>query len=92
MQAQDFQTRDDIQDALVSRANSDSAFRAQLLENPRDAVREAIGIEIPGSIELKVHEEDTTNFHLVLPISDRVTENELAEIMGGSSVDDIATY
>ena len=75
--------REDIERELISRAGSDESFRALLLENPNDAVREALNFNVPSNFTLKVHEEDANSLHLVLPPSDRLTEDELASVAGG---------
>ena len=75
--------KEDIERELLSRAGSDEAFRARLLENPNEAVREALDINVPSSFKLNVYEEDANSFHLVLPPSDRLTESELASVAGG---------
>lgn len=75
--------RDDIERELLDRAESDDAFRARLLDNPNDAVREALSLNIPSNVTLKVHEEDATSIHLVLPANRELSEEELASIAGG---------
>ncbi len=75
--------REDIERVLVNRAGNDESFRALLLENPRDAVREALSISVPSHFKLEVHEEDANSLHLVLPPSDRLSEEELASVAGG---------
>ena len=77
--------RDEIERALLDKAESDDSFRALLLENPNDAVREALSLNIPSNVTLKVHEEDATSIHLVLPASSQLSEEELASIAGGKS-------
>ncbi len=77
--------REDIERALVNRAGRDEAFRALLLENPRDAVREALNISVPSHFTLEVHEEDASSLHLVLPPGDRLSEEELASVAGGKA-------
>ena len=75
--------REDIERELLNRAESDDSFRALLLENPNDAVREALSLNVPSNVTLKVHEEDATSIHLVLPASSQLSEEELASIAGG---------
>ena len=75
--------REDIERELLERAGSDESFRALLLENPRGAVQEALSITVPSHFTLNVHEEDASSLHLVLPPSDRLSEDELASVAGG---------
>ena len=75
--------REDIERELLERAGSDESFRALLLEDPKDAVRQALNISVPSHFTLKVHEEDASSLHLVLPPSERLSEDELASVAGG---------
>lgn len=83
MQAEEMQSREELEQTLVARAIDDDQFRALLLENPRDAVRQELGIDVPSQIKITVHQERVDDFHLVLPISDRLSDNELSKIIGG---------
>lgn len=82
------ETRHDLENRLISRAGEDEVFRSLLLENPREAVRDETGMTIPAHIELTVHEEGRASFHMVLPASPRLSEQELESISGGSSTSD----
>ena len=76
-------TASEIRDQLIAQAEDDDDFRARLLEDPKAILKEEYGIAIPESLNLYVHEDDTTSAHLVLPRSKRLTENELAAVSGG---------
>ena len=77
-------TRDDVQQLLLDRASEDETFRALLLQDPRRAILDLTGIDVPSDVKLTVHEEGTKSFHLVVPASDRLTEGELAAVSGGA--------
>ena len=70
--------------SVADRAANDEDFRAQLLSDPAAAIHDAFGIALPSSITLQVHEETRDSFHLVLPPSASLTEQELAGVVGGS--------
>ena len=76
-------TRADVERSLLSKASTDDEFRALLLADPHKAISDAVGIELPERIDLTVHEEDSTSFHLVLPAADQLTASELATVAGG---------
>ncbi|MFC5472130.1 NHLP leader peptide family RiPP precursor [Cohnella suwonensis] len=52
---------------IIKKAWEDASFKKSLLSDPKSAIREAFGIEIPEAIELKVVEETPTTYYLVLP-------------------------
>ena len=79
-------TRAELDAELIARVTDDEDFRALLLENPKDAIRQATGIEIPEEFTIHVHEEDSVAAHIVLPPSGQLTEADLAVIAGGNGL------
>lgn len=78
------QTAVEIEAQIRVRADEDTAFRARLLEDPRGAIQEATGLEVPESFSIQVHEEGATDFHLVLPpAGGRLSDQELRDASGG---------
>ena len=61
------QTAEEMQRQLLERAEKDPAFRAQLLANPKDAIKQEYGAEVPDFIDIQVHESDSSVVHMVLP-------------------------
>ena len=76
-------TRTELEAELIARVSDDDAFRARLLADPKEAIREAAGIDIPEDFNIQVHEENSMTAHLVLPPSGRLTQEELAAVAGG---------
>ena len=68
---------------IISKAVEDDAFRARLLENPKEAVQEALGVTIPDAFTIEVHEESAMVAHLVLPSSGQLSAADLAAVTGG---------
>jgi hypothetical protein len=60
--------RGELEERLVRRANSDSAFRQRLLTDPRSAIAEELDVTLPDSLEVVVVEESPGRLCLVLPI------------------------
>jgi Nitrile hydratase, alpha chain len=60
--------RSELQDRLVKRALADPAFRARLLESPREAVADELGVELPSGLEVVVVEETAERIAVVLPV------------------------
>ena len=52
---------------IIDKANGDDDFRARLIADPKGAIREALGVEIPESMAITVHQDTSTTVHLVLP-------------------------
>ena len=78
--------RNDYTDKLIARAQRDEEFRAKLVSDPRSAVSEELGVEIPESLNVRVIEEEADEVVLVLPAAagEALSEEELAEAAGGS--------
>ena len=53
---------------IIDRAQSDPAFRERLLEDPRGAIGELLGVELPERIEVRVIEERPDLMCVVLPV------------------------
>lgn len=60
-------TASEMREEITQRAAADPAIRQRLVESPKQAIAEVLGVEIPNSIEVQVHEEDATTAHIVLP-------------------------
>jgi hypothetical protein len=60
--------RSELHHRLVERAQADPAFRARLVETPREAVAEELGVELPAGLEVVVIEERADRIAIVLPV------------------------
>lgn len=78
-------TQKDLRDQIMSRAAEDEAFRKSLLSDPRGAVKSAFGIDAPDNLNVHVHEETSTDIHLVVPSHDQLSDDELESLTGGWS-------
>ena len=67
---------------ITTRAADDGAFRARLLEDPKGAIEQELGVTIPEGYTIEVHEESTTTAHLVLPPDSRLSQDDLAGVAG----------
>jgi hypothetical protein len=52
---------------IIQKAWEDPSFKAKLLSEPKAALKEAFGIDVPDTINLKAVEETTNSFYLVIP-------------------------
>ena len=76
---------EEMQSQLIDKAAQDAGFRAELLADPKSVVSREFGVEVPDSIDIKVHESDMSTFHLSLPPSQDLTEEQLQAISAGLS-------
>lgn len=60
--------RSELHGRLVERALADPAFRARLLETPREALAEELGVELQPDLEVVVIEERPDRIAIVLPV------------------------
>ena len=70
------QTSNEMQHQLIARATDDAEFRAQLVADPNNAIKQEFGIDVPDNIKIQVHESDGSVLHLALPIGPNVELDE----------------
>lgn len=58
-----------LKNQVIQKAWEDPSFKQKLLTNPKEALKEALGIHLPDHITLKTVEEGTNEFYLVIPPS-----------------------
>lgn len=73
---------DPVLGQLIRKAWSDKAFKAKLLKEPRSAVAEVTGTELPKSLEIRVYENTPTLKHVVLPIESDYIADENTSSLG----------
>ena len=59
-------SREEFQQHVLSKAESNPDFKQALLENPKQAIQES-GLKIHGNVKVKVVEESADVVYLVLP-------------------------
>jgi hypothetical protein len=75
--------RDEISATVRDRAESDAAFRAQLLADPSAAMAELIGMPVPQGVRITVHEESPADIHLVIAAESALNDSDLELVAGG---------
>ena len=76
-------TRETLVEKLITKTEEDTEFRGRLMANPRSALKEVLGIEVPGDFKVVIHEDDARTAHLVLPASKELTDAQLQQAAGG---------
>ena len=77
------QSAEDMRAHLTNRAAEDSAFRAQLVADPKGVMNQEFGISVPDNIDIVVHESDMRTVHLALPPDPVMDEEQLEAISAG---------
>jgi hypothetical protein len=78
--------RGEYTETLIARASSDEEFRRRLLNDPKAAVSDELGIEIPDELTIRVIEEGAGEVILALPPAaspEALRDEELASVAGG---------
>lgn len=78
------QTISEMKAHIMARATEDGAFRAELVRDPRAVISSELGVLIPANFAIQVHEDSAISAHLVLPPSEQLTEEDLAQVAGGN--------
>ena len=77
------ETPNEMRAKIVGKATEDADFRARLLSDPEGAIGQELGVTIPASLSIEVHEESGTTAHLVLPPDSKLSEGNLQAVAGG---------
>ena len=73
---------------LIQRASQDQDFRQRLLDDPKQAIEEALGVRLTAGQQVFVHESNETEAHLVLPpVSTRTPAEREAARTGVASLE-----
>ena len=69
---------------VFARTMTDPEFKAQFIADPA-GVLSAAGVEVPEGLTIKVVENSSSTFYVVLPDPEAVTDELLAAASGGST-------
>ena len=75
----------DATDLLVSRAGEDSDFRQRLLAKPKETIEKEFGVTLAEDHEIQVHEETSSETHVVLPPPSKLSKAEREEARTGAT-------
>ena len=74
---------DEMLQQIVEKSALDADFRQELLADPKTAITRELGITMPDSMNVQVHESDMQTVHLALPPDPNITEEQLEAISAG---------
>lgn len=72
----------EARERLVEKASTDNGFRTRLLDDPKKTVEAEFGVTLPEGFSLHVHEQSSTQAHLVLPPDSKLGEEDLRKVAG----------
>ena len=78
-------THEEMRTELLGKVAEDDAFRARLIEEPKAAIKEALDVELPDTVAVRVLEDSASTVHLVLPPSADLSDQDLEAIAAGHS-------
>ena len=88
-------SRAEMERRLIERSLKDSSFGQRLLDDPKGAIEQELGTQVPEGFEVRVVEETADTIYLVLPSASRVGEGgELSDealdaVVGGLGYSDV---
>ena len=76
---------DEMRDHIVGKATDDAEFRTRLVSDPKAALNDEFGVNLPDNFAISVHEDSSTHVHLVLPPNSPLDPAALREVSGTHS-------
>lgn len=71
--------RQAFENQILTKAIKDEAFRQSLIDDPRAALESQFGITVPEGVNVKVLEETSSYYYIVLPPSGETPSREVSE-------------
>lgn len=84
--------RKELQARVAAKASESADFRARLRSDPKAAIEQDLGVALPASLTVEVHEDSATTAHLILPPAAELSESELQAVAAGSDFARIDTW
>ncbi|MYK29103.1 MAG: NHLP leader peptide family natural product precursor [Gammaproteobacteria bacterium] len=79
------QSGDAMLQQIIEKSSLDDDFRQALLANPKSAICDELGITMPESMNVVIHQSDMQTVHVALPPDPNITEEQLEAISAGLS-------
>ncbi len=85
------ENRQRLETRVVGKALKDDSYRQDLLANPRAAVEQELGVQLPADLNIRVVEMETPNtLYIVLPpqqqASGELSDADLESVAGGAFI------
>lgn len=81
-----------LEQRVLERSLRDKAFRRRLLEDPRAALEQELGVRLPADVRVRAVEETPDTIYLVLPSAPpagetgAISDRELEAVAGGDAL------
>ncbi|MBU0650742.1 NHLP leader peptide family RiPP precursor [bacterium] len=81
--------KEDFRQKITEKAMSDSEFKSRLMQDPKAAIAEVTGKNIPAEVKIHVIEEDSNVLNLIVPKKsvDELSDDDLDQVAGGGIID-----
>jgi hypothetical protein len=76
--------RHHIEQRVVRRAWADAAYKQRLLQDPKAALEEELGVQLPAGLKVQVVEEHPDQLCIVIPVDLSGVPRPTAQVMMGS--------
>ena len=76
------QSAEDMRRQVTDKAIADDDFRSLLISDPKTAISQELGVDLPEDIKVEVHQSDAQVLHLALPVTE-IGEEQLEAIAAG---------
>lgn len=74
---------DEMLKQIVDKSELDADFRQQLLADPKSTICSELGITMPESMNIVIHESDMQTVHIALPPDSSISEEQLEAVSAG---------
>ncbi len=68
---------------IVDKSAMNADFRQQLLADPKTTICQELGVTMPETMTVEIHESDMQTVHIALPPDPNITEEQLEAISAG---------
>ena len=79
----EMQSGAEMRDHVLGKAADDAEFRARLVTDPKAVLNDELGVSLPDSFAISVHEDSSTHVHLVLPPNSLLDLSALEDVRAG---------
>lgn len=70
----------ELNEQVAKRASEKEEFRVALLSDPKKALENEFGVEIPADLQIEVHLETKNTLHLIVPEKEKEKEKDTLEL------------
>ncbi|MYE86960.1 MAG: NHLP leader peptide family natural product precursor [Gammaproteobacteria bacterium] len=79
------QSGDAMLQQIIEKSSLDDDFRQALMADPKSTICDELGITMPESMNVVIHQSDMQTVHVALPPDPNITEEQLEAISAGLS-------